>query len=359
MDGCKAALPLVEKLADGEASPNETREAEAHLASCPDCREHLEALTAFARLSSQGGLPEPPESYWEHLPRRILERIDSEAVTTRSFWRKLLAPGMLRLQAIVVSCVLLVAVGVTVFRSELRDTVAPVAAPPPRPAPAPAAPAVEEEPAVPAVEEETLTEEGRADLQALGYLQTPPIARDESPQAPAAEQSEASKRANAPSETRVPVSPASEALPSAVPVSPAPQATGAREKTAEVTAVLDERVSREEDSFRSLKQKEEPEQEQEALRSRAAVSRALSVESAEDSEPCAGWRRFLETYGDEGARGADARYELARCSIRRYEQAPLDASREMAIADAEAFLAREPEGPRAEEIRKSLEAVRH
>jgi hypothetical protein len=140
-------------------------------------------------------------------------------------------------------------------------------------------------------------------------------------------------------------------------VSPAPQTTVAREKAAEVAAVLDERVSREEDSFRSLKQKQEPEQE--ALeRSRAAASRALSVDSAEDSDPCAGWRRFLETYGDEGARGGDARYELARCSVRHYEQAPADASREVAIADAEAFLAREPEGPRAEEIRKALEAIR-
>ena len=42
----------------------------------------------------------------------------------------------------------------------------------------------------------------------------------------------------------------------------------------------------------------------------------------------------------------------------RYEQVPADSSREIAIADAETFLEREPEGPRAEEIRKALEAVR-
>jgi hypothetical protein len=358
MDGCKAALPLVEKLADGEATATEARDAEAHLALCPGCREHLDALTAFSRVSRESGLPEPPESYWEHLPRRIVERIDSERLARRSFWRRLLAPGMLRVQAVVVTCVLLAAVGLTVFRSELRNADAPpAAAPPARQAPAPAAtpepaaPSVSElpeQPEQPEQEEEKLTAEEPTDLRALGYVQAepPPIARDEAaPAKSSAGVSAAEKRVQTPAPDQAP-SPSP-------PAAQAAQAPGGLETSAEVAA-LDERASREESSFRYLKQKEE---EPEAhLRSRAAANRALS---AEDSEPCAGWRLFLETYGDEGARGADARYELARCSLELHEQAPSDASRSIAIADAEAFLAREPGGPRAEEIRKALERVRN
>jgi hypothetical protein len=360
MDGCKAALPLVEKLADSEASPIETREAEAHLALCPDCRAHLEALRAFATFTREGRPPDPPDSYWEHLPRRVLERIESERLRPQALWRRLLAPGMLRLQALWISCVLLVAVGVIVLKSELRDTRAPASAPPSPETPVASVPPVADVPAVPGATgaeaenptpgREKPTPDQRADLNALGYLrEPPPIARDEPapPEADAA--SGATMRANAPSPP--------EALASTAP-EPAPQAAGARETAVEVSSArLDaERASSEEASFRLLKQKEE--EPESRRRSVGAAHRALTVDSGESSDPCADWRRFLETYGDAGARGGDARYELARCSLRRYEQAPADSSREIAIADADRFLEREPEGPRAEEIRKALEAVR-
>lgn len=352
--GCKAALALIEKLADGEASPTEIRDAEAHVALCPDCREHLLALKAFATLSREAREslpPEPPDSYWEHLPRRILKRIDSEGLTRQSLWRRLLAPDMLRIQAIVVSCVLLVAVGVTVFRGGLRDMAAPALAPPPRQAPAPAVPAPSTVPGLPADEEEKRTQDQRADLSALGYLaETPPIARDEPAEAPVASFSDAAKTAQAPPPPEAPAS---------VAATPAPEPARAREVVAEADRLLvvEERASSEEDAFQLLKQKRENEREA-PLRSRAAANRALAVDSAGDSDPCAGWRRFLETYGGAGTRSDDARYELARCSLRRFEQAPAESSRETAIADAEAFLEHETEGPRAEEIRKALEAVR-
>jgi hypothetical protein len=72
---CQDYLPLVEKLADGEATPAERREAEAHLGACQDCREHfrfLEALPTAARKMSPG---EPPEIYWEALPGKIMARV--------------------------------------------------------------------------------------------------------------------------------------------------------------------------------------------------------------------------------------------------------------------------------------------
>jgi hypothetical protein len=210
-----------------------------------------------------------------------------------------------------------------------------------------------EQPEQPEQEEEKLTAEEATDLRALGYVQAepPPIARDEpAPAKSSAGVSAAAKRVQtpAPEEAPSPSPPAAQAA----------QAPGGLETSAEVAAALDERASREESSFRYLKQKEEEEEPEAHLRSRAAANRALSADSAEDSEPCVGWRLFLETYGDEGARGGDARYELARCSLELNVETPTDASRSIAIADAEAFLAREPDGPRAEEIRKALERIR-
>jgi hypothetical protein len=344
--GCKAALPLVEKLADGESSPVETREAEAHLALCPTCREHLEALRAFATLSRESAPPEPPESYWEHLPRRILERIDSERLAPRSLWRRLLAPEMLRYQALVVSFLLLVAVGVTVFRSEIWDAPPPAAtAPPLRQEPAPVVPRA------PAAKDEAPTPDPKLRLEGLGYTSgTPPIARDQPAPEPPARASEPPSQAPVVS----PRPPASAAAPE-----PVEKATGARETAADVAALsIDERrAPSEEDSFVLLKRKQEAEAGAN-LRSRGAANRALRAGPGDDSDACAEWRGFLESYGDEGTRGADARYELARCSLGRYEQAPDDSSRESAIADAEAFLERESDGPRADEIRRALEAVR-
>jgi len=74
-------------------------------------------------------------------------------------------------------------------------------------------------------------------------------------------------------------------------------------------------------------------------------------------EDCDTWRAYLESYPDD-SRASDARYELARCTLDRYEVEPSDAGRELALSDADAFLGDEPEGPRAEEMRERVAPLR-
>jgi hypothetical protein len=59
----------------------------------------------------------------------------------------------------------------------------------------------------------------------------------------------------------------------------------------------------------------------------------------------------------ERSHGADARFRLAVCSLERYEGQPTDEHRIQAIEDAQAFLARESEGERAELVREKLNRI--
>ena len=74
-------------------------------------------------------------------------------------------------------------------------------------------------------------------------------------------------------------------------------------------------------------------------------------------EDCDRWRAYLERY-PEGSRASDVRYEHARCTLARYEAEPSETGREVAIRGADAFLAVESAGARAEEIRERATPLR-
>lgn len=75
MDSCERCTQLLSARLDGELTARETRELEAHLASCPECRalaEELEAIhAAFPRLEE---IPAP-----EGFAQGVMERIREEA----------------------------------------------------------------------------------------------------------------------------------------------------------------------------------------------------------------------------------------------------------------------------------------
>ena len=71
---CEEAIRLVEKLADGEASEHEKSQAESHLGRCADCRSHYDFVLALSEASANAPSPEPPSSYWELLPSKVLSR---------------------------------------------------------------------------------------------------------------------------------------------------------------------------------------------------------------------------------------------------------------------------------------------
>ena len=75
---CEQMLPLIEKLADGEAAPSEKARAEAHMEACESCRAHFHFLEALPEAARKAPLPEPPEMYWEVLPRKVMARIEEE-----------------------------------------------------------------------------------------------------------------------------------------------------------------------------------------------------------------------------------------------------------------------------------------
>jgi hypothetical protein len=310
-DNCAAAA-LVEKLADGEASLEERRTAEAHLSACADCRDHLEFLTALHGRTRGLAVSEPPPDYWERLPRRVMERIGSaKASPTGALQRilqALLAPGALRWQALGATVLLLAAIGITVYRDdslrsgpESRDegTVAELAIP-------------------------------------------PPMARDEA-LAPARD-----------SHQEIPP-PAASTPPSAGgPAAEPPSATAPpdREPAPETEIERESRAVEDQAFFRARAEAPAAPEPSPASRENAATP---ALESSGAS--CESLRRALAARAAADA-SSDLRYRLALCSIQEHERRPSDAAFEAAEADAEAFLAMEAEGPRAAEIRQKLERIR-
>ena len=309
MTDCAELRALVEKLADFEATAAEKLAAEAHLERCPSCRSHVEFLASLNAESGVLAFPEPPESYWEHLPRKVLARIDSEDRRPSGISRILLAPSVLRWGALGVTLVLVTALGATLLRES-----------PESPAPAASAPA-------PATE----ARESKAQAPAEPIV-SPPMARDEA--APAAAEGEAlpdarkSDPASEDSQTPPPVAPAAAAFESseAEMSSLTPDASAIRENA----PVLER-----------------------AARARSAAAPASPGTALED---CDALRRTVSALGSELA--SDARYRLALCSIERLEREATEELRTRAIEDAEAFLAGESDGSRSEEIREKLRRIR-
>jgi len=305
---CAGIRALVEKLADSEATAAEKREAEAHLERCPSCQSHA-AFLAFLEEESRAAPPEPPASYWEHLPRKVLDRIDSEGRRPSGFSRILLAPWMLRLGALGATLVLVTALGVTVLRERVKTPV-PAAS-----APAPATEALESE--APAPER----------------IASPPMARDEAA-APAAGGGEALPEA-AESGT---ISVDSQAPP---PVPPEESDVSLESNEVDVSSLR----------AAAREPRENAPVPENAVRARPASAASPGAALAD----CDALRRTVAAIGTEAS---EDRYRLALCSLERYEREATEELRALAIEDAEAFLAGESDGSRAEEIRGKLQRVR-
>jgi Putative zinc-finger len=370
---CSRAEGLVEKLFDGEASSAERREAEAHLENCAACRSHLEFLASMAERARDRTPPEPPEAYWEHLPRRILGRIEEEGSPSRGWLRKLF-PGGLRwvapAVALFASLIVVVAVGTRFLRdSPGMEMSEPNARTEPR-APAEGLPASpmsrereEEQPSALAESPSSSPSPSPSPSASAAPSvsapnerseKAPPMARDEKPAASPAQSSEdAEVRDAALGRMKDKASPSGEARPAAAPAaeSPAAIASASTRQGGPASSAL---------SVRERKEANTPAREPQA------DSIALSQAGSFGEGDCSALRDALSTWHreadeDEGAnetRKRDVQYQLARCSLDRYRREGGEALRKAAIDDGDAFLASEKEGPRPEEIRADVERLR-
>ena len=355
---CENAILLVEKLVDGEASADEKALVEQHVAGCTDCRTHYAFVKALASASEKIELPPaPPQAYWDHLPSRIVARLSEEE--SPGFWQRLFAPSVLRWGALAAMLTVVVAVGMNVLREgdlaveapalqdfrqgnkaeiveelEAPDEKVEVLEPPAEPAVARRPAAAPETAPDPRLEREQARSK-ESDSEKLSETIAP------------------ASRARAPRD-------AADALVSSPPAEPkATSETSGVERAARAQVM--ENVTVIAEPMRSLalgESRADPaELEYQELRGGArpgnAGRRGLTI-SVEDCEP---WRAYLERYPD-GSRASDARYELARCALGRYEAAPSDAGREVALRDVNAFLGDEPEGTRAEEISERAASLR-
>jgi hypothetical protein len=291
---CAAILTLVEKLSDGEATAKEKLEVETHLEKCPGCRGQAEFLASLAKEARSMSFPEPPPSYWEHLPRKVLDRIDAEG--RRPFRSALVAPARLRWFALGAAFLVAVAVSVSVLREGSRAPAAPPVAAEALNAPAPAA----EEPEAP-----------------------PPMARDEAAPAP---------------------------VQSAPPGAAPGEMAATFERDASVADSSERRAPSEpsepSENIQSLARARRPQA--------AAVSPAVS--NVREPSDCDALRISIDSLVEGPPRG-DARYQIALCSFGEHEREASDERRKRAIEDADLFLAIETEGPRAEEVREKLRAI--
>jgi hypothetical protein len=92
------------------------------------------------------------------------------------------------------------------------------------------------------------------------------------------------------------------------------------------------------------------------LESAARARPAAPASPGAALEDCDALRRSIDALGSEEA--SDARYGLALCSLERFDHESTEEIRTLAIEDAEAFLAGESEGSRAEEIRGKLRRIK-
>ena len=307
MTGCAELLALVEKLSDFEATEAEKLAARAHLEKCPSCRSHAEFLASLTEESRSMTFPEPPESYWEHLPRKVLDRIDAES-RRPGFFRVLIAPSILRWGALGATLLLVTMAGVSVLREDTRE-LAPVA---------PEAP---------------VAEAPQAQVAAEPFV-SPPMARDEAVPAPREDaqleslpKAEERERLSADSSVSTPAAPA------------------------EAVVTLQSN----EDAGTSF-QRENVQVLESASRARpkAAAPAGLSRVVLED---CEALRREVASLAD-GPGSEDARFQLALCSLESHKRDPTEKQRTRAIEDAEAFLAGESEGVRADEVREKLRRIK-
>lgn len=363
---CEKALSLVEKLADGEATPNERAEAEAHIDSCGDCRSHYQFVRALESASEAIDWHEPPEAYWQHLPSKVLARLEREP-ERKGFWQKLFAPAVLRFGAVAATLTVAVAIGFTVLRDD----------------PAQLEPQLSQSPASgkrqddgkSVIAEESLAEPERAlpaqpepepqpglagrPSPSVGVASTPnePVRRQRLEPPPDVQTRPALRAAQAPAEA-VPadledeieeVEPAWEAE------NPAGLEGGVAAPVADAPAALarDNRLRSFAESAEVAGESRRAQEADELVGDPGAPAEKRSRETSVDT--CAGWRRYLEQ--NAGSESVEARYQVAVCSLDELEADPSDEARERASEDADAFLRLESEGERAEEIRARSERL--
>ena len=59
---------------------------QAHLATCEQCRRHLEDLAGALSEAKQSSIPEPSSLYWRQLSRRVNEAIDAPSAGAWPRW---------------------------------------------------------------------------------------------------------------------------------------------------------------------------------------------------------------------------------------------------------------------------------
>ena len=135
---CKEIGELLTAYLDGEVTPEEKADIEAHLADCPECRAGLEALSttraslrrAFKVMADEAY---PPDQAWQKVHARL------ETKGGRSwFWSSFTLGRVVATSAVVV----ILAIALVVWQSgyfgqEGAPAPMPATAPAPRPAPAP------------------------------------------------------------------------------------------------------------------------------------------------------------------------------------------------------------------------------
>jgi Putative zinc-finger len=362
------AAALVEKLFDGEASAEEQREAETHLETCASCRSHLEFLRSMSERVRAHPLPDPPEAYWEHLPRKILSRIEREpASVVRRFLSRMFAPGGLRRLApslaLMSSFVLVLVVGLRFLREspggagrEARSE-SPAAASPLREA----APATESRGVRESGDAKRPAEDGsepvsRALPPAASAAAAPPMSRDENLDVELQKSETARHEENA----------VADAARRSTPQAGAPAALEGPERASASARATSEPapagISRPSEARERAPISQPAAASDELVRSLDAVARA----SADADADCTTFRDTLARL--DAAPGAspsvidvrktDVRYQLARCSLGRFRREGGEALRKAALADGDDFLAHETKGPRAEEIRTALDGIR-
>jgi len=368
---CDQAMGLVEKLADGEATPAERGEAEAHIEGCENCRSHYEFVLALESASERIDWPEPPDAYWQHLPSKVRARLE-RGREPKSFWHMLFAPAVLRFGAVAATLTVVVAVGFSVLRDEpsrLEPSIAP----------APASAGKQQADDKLAVADEPVA---ASELEAAADMAPPPAAG--LPSVPSEEgfgaRAEVAAPERAPAVAPAPATPPAQLAPEefddelaereptwdvANPagleggVAPAEPASGRenRARLVESPEVAGQAVQAVQ-AVQAEKPKQPTEADVETEEASEARFARRSLASSAAVERCAEWRAYVQRNEDEGSESLEGRYQVAVCSLREYETEPSDERRERALRDVDSFLALESEGERAEQVRRQAAELR-
>lgn len=389
---CEDFLPLVEKLSDGEATPAEKRKADAHLKECADCREHLHFLEALPRAARKMSATDPPPSYWESLPGKVMRRIsereapDRQRMTGAGFF----SPSVLRWAGVLAAAVVAAVVGLRVLDAPFSTDQAPEVSLSRQAqrvggdddagdeeisvaeedqvvgeglgtstelpsAPTPAPPRERQDAREPARDQSASSVASTAEES---FLRDEPAAADrEQPLQKAEAETESSEVASPPALEEEMAEGARGLQVVDRPAEPSqsrPAATGRGERRLQADAANLRQRSASED-YRALEERYplEPGTPVESTSQNLMSTQAGATAPRDKAAECTDWRRFLEQH-DAVEEGTGARYRLALCSIALYDLQPSEANRRQALQDVESYLAVDPRSDRADALRRAL-----